>query len=670
MSDRVSYLLAVILLLIAAFLRIHEYAALPPGLSPAEIDNARIIETVRGGNVETFYNLRGEGREPLYHLLVTSLTWMTGSGTFGYRLLSLFVGMLTLAVVYVLGKRLFGTLGGLSALALMAFGFLPILLSRLTLPEMLLPLLAALTLLTLAQSLSVHRPHVTRPTNSIAFAALGVVLGFGFYIHPLHFPIVLTAMFFIAYIILTRQPISRAALGFTAFGILVMIIIVMPYLIASIRQPELAGAGRVLAGVGNSIISTLLNGIFGIFFRGDTNAAYNLPARPLLDLVSGLLVVLGLLVVVRGWRQPRYALVLIALLVLLPFALLSPQAPDFLRFAPLLPVLALLFGASLSAIASTATPRGRLVLAALVIALVAFNLQWVWRDLFGEWRTLGVVQMIYQERLGQIARHIDRTADSLPTIICTPELYPPDDALQLISAQQVALMMHRSTMGLRFAECGSGLVLANGGERQQIIFLEADGLERMNPYLRTWIDTGSVLTQLGIPPQSVVILDVSASLADVIGRFTTTATASFPPEAGGENSIAVTPVRLGGNIAFLGYDAVATASFAPGDVAPFYTYWRVDGIVPRDLRLFTHLLSDPQVIAVQEDLLSVRPDGLQPRDIIVQATLVQLPFTMPEGVYIISTGAYEASLGTRLGVFDGDQLRANRLFIGTLQVSR
>jgi hypothetical protein len=670
LSDRVSYALAVALLLLAAVLRLVHLPDLPPGLSDAEIDNLRIAETVRGGTIETYYNLRGEGREALYQILLVASTTLTGAGMVGYRVVSVSVGMVTLAAVYVLGKRLFGPLAGLASMGLLAVSFYPILLARVVLPEILLPLLTAATLLALAQSLSVYREGAARRPNLIAFAFLGVLLGLGFYAHPAHFGIVLSAMLIIAYLVLTRHSFSRGALGFTSFGILIMIIIAMPYLIASLRQPELSGAVRVFAGTGPAPIDSLARGISGILFAGDANPLRNLPGRPLFDLISGVLIVLGLATALRYWRQPRFGLLLIAMLILLPLAFIAPDSPDFSSFAVLLPLLALLFGAGVGALRASLSRGGRRIFSLILLALLIFNIQWVWRDMFEVWRGLPAMQTAYHSRLGQLALYLDRTSQALPSVICTPELYPPDDAVDLILAQKLVLMMHRPETPLRYAECGSALVLVNGGEMQQIIFLEDEGLVRMNPYLRGWVDQGDVISRADLPPNAVIRFDVSRSLADQIGRFTTAATASYAPETGETDQIAETPVRFGGNVAFLGYDPVETARFSPGAVVPVYTYWRVDGRVPADLRFFTHLLSDPQVIAVQADGLGVRADLIQPRDVIIQATLLQLPFTIPDGIYTLSIGAYEANPRTRLPVFDGDQPRGDRLFIGTIEILR
>jgi uncharacterized membrane protein len=672
-SDRTSYLFAVLILLLGTLFRLHDLALLPTGMNGDEVNTVRVVETVRAGTIETFYTLGGEGREPLYEVMVTALTALTGTGTIGYRMLSVFVGMLTLALVYVLGKRLFGARAGLVAMSLLAVGFLPSYLSRAILPEALLPLLSAATLLALAQSLSVyHHAPGRRAPNTIAFAALGLLLGFGFYLHPLHFPLVLAVMIFIAYFVLTRQTVTGSALSFTSFGILIMIIIVMPYLIASVRQPELAGAARLIEGAGGMPLNALLNGIFGFFFRGDTHPEHNLPGRPLLDLASGFVMLIGILVAIRGWRQARYALALIPFLVLLPFVLIAPESPEFTRFAPLLPLIALMFAAGVEVLAGLmlAQKHSRLIITVALLGLLIFNTQWLWRDLFITWRAQPEVQSVHYARIGQIAHYLDRTAGDLPTVVCTPELYPPNEAADLIDAQRLALMMNRANPELRYADCGSAIILARGGADTQVIFLQAGGLEAVTPYVGEWLALGSPVDLPGVLPNAVVRLDVQGQLADTIGRFTTTALASFPPETGMTDQIAETPVRMGGNIAFLGYDQVPIQMFAAGAVVPIYTYWRVDGIVPSDIRLFTHLLSDPNVIAVQADTLSVRADLLEPRDVIVQATFLQLPLTIPPGSYIVSTGVYEASLGTRLGVFDGDQLRGDRLFIGAIEVVR
>ncbi|MFN8372656.1 MAG: hypothetical protein U0694_07235 [Anaerolineae bacterium] len=48
-------------------------------------------------------------------------------------------------------------------------------------------------------------------------------------------------------------------------------------------------------------------------------------------------------------------------------------------------------------------------------------------------------------------------------------------------------MMHRADTFVRFADCLSGLVLANGGERQQVILTDPTLVDRMDPALRALV---------------------------------------------------------------------------------------------------------------------------------------------------------------------------------------
>ncbi|MCS7070691.1 MAG: hypothetical protein NZM00_04245, partial [Anaerolinea sp.] len=106
MSDRISYLFVVIFLLAAAGLRLWSLNSLPAGLSADEITQARIIETARLGRVELLYDIDRTGYEGLYGVLVSASTALTGPGQIGYRLPSVFAGLLLLAQIYALGKRL------------------------------------------------------------------------------------------------------------------------------------------------------------------------------------------------------------------------------------------------------------------------------------------------------------------------------------------------------------------------------------------------------------------------------------------------------------------------------------------------------------------------------------------------------------------------------------
>src|SRR5262249_33108249 len=156
---------------------------------------------------------------------------------------------------------------------------------------------------------------------------------------------------FIIYRLSSPPPLSGQTLSYLRFSLLVMIIVVTPYLISTIRLPDLSGISRLwgdynIAQV--SPIQSFVDGFAGIFLLGDKNPAHNIPGRPLIDLIGGLLLLVGLLTAWRGRRQPPYALPLIAAGVLSPIVFLSAQSPDFPQYLVILPVLALFFGLGVS----------------------------------------------------------------------------------------------------------------------------------------------------------------------------------------------------------------------------------------------------------------------------------------------------------------------------------
>jgi 4-amino-4-deoxy-L-arabinose transferase-like glycosyltransferase len=670
LSSRLSFALGVLVLLIAAGLRLWQLTTLPPGLHPDEITDIRITETVRTGRIEVFYNINGEGREGLYHTVLAASTFVTGRGSIGYHIFSVWLGLLTLALVYAVAIRLFGPLAALASMALLAFGMWPTLLARQIGRETAVPLLIASVLLTLAMALPVYAQPRRRETGNASLAILGVLLGLGLYLHPIGLVTALFGMVFIAYIVVSRPPTAQRRLGPISFAILVTIIIAMPYVISSLRRPEFGGAKRLL-GDYRSLLQSIGDGLVGVVFQGDANPIYNLPGRPLIDLVSGLLVVIGVVVALRWWRQPRFALLIIATLVMAPTALLVTDSPHFLAYASLLPLLALFFGVGVSGLMNSLRGGARRVAAVGFVALALLNIGWTARDLFGQWPHLPEVQTAYHSRLGQLAHYIDLTADEISTVVCARNLNQYSPTTELTGAQLLVQMMNRQNAPVRYADCATALVFINGGEREQVILTETNTLERMHPYLADWLRRGEIATDPNLPPESIIWLDVTAPLADTIGRFTTTALAGYAPEAQGSENLVAPPVAFGGNLALLGYEKQEAARYKPGDILTLITYWRVDGVVPPDLVLFTHLLVDPGARPVaQTDTISVDPRQLQNRDVFTQVTYVPLPSLIPDGEYFISVGAYQDTSDERLFVFDGNAPRGDRLFLYPITVAR
>ena len=648
-------------------MRVIGLASAPPGLSVLEAQDAQIAELIRIGRVQVLYNTGTEGREALYHVLLSIVTTFVGNDPFGYRLLSVLVGLLTLSLVYAVARRLYGRTVGLATMGVMLVPLWGVLLSRSISRETLLPFVVVITLITLSRALPVYRQPKLDP-DTLPFGLLGLVLGLGFYVHPVHYIIVLMSMTFIIYMVATRQPMSRRTLSYLSFSIVILVIVAAPYLISSLQLPNLSGATRLLSEVDlisdEGILLTLWEGLVGLVWRGDADVLNNVPGRPYIDVLSGVVMLLGIVYAARRVSTPRYGLAIIALVYLLPVALFAPASPNFMAYSAALPLLAIFFGIGVKQLHQWVGRRGRW-LAVGVVVLLAANAVWTLYSLHAVWAPSEAVQQAYHERVYTLANYLDRTADDSNTVVCVPRL-PEANPTWLSDpdklATLLALMMDSpAERQMRYVDCGMGLVFTQGGDDEQIILLEAGAEEDFHPYVQAWLDYGERLDQ-DVPAGSVVWLDVTQRLGDTVGRFTTTAPVGYAPESPGGVGAAPLPVNFDQNLTFLGYDEVEE-TYQPGGVATVITYWRVDGDLPPDMSIFTHVLFDAESIVAQTDTINVLPGRLQPRDVFIQITLVPLPDTLPTGTYQTSTGAYELNDEDRLDVLQDGQPRGTRLFM-------
>ena len=668
MSSRLSFILALLLLLAGAVLLTRDLTTLPPALYDDEITNIRIAEAAQSGNIEVFYDLGDEGREGLYHIALGFTTWLIGDGMLSYRMLSVWSDLVALTLVYAVALRLLGRTGALAAMAVLLVGFWPNLLARHIIPQTLLPVLVAGVLLALSLALPIYRRRRKRGDNTSAASALGVLLGFGLYVHPIGLLVLVFSLAFIVYMI-RRRTMSRRRNTYISLALLLTIIIGMPYLISALRIPEMSGLGR-LADLELSPLNPL-RALGGLFVLGDNNPLYNLPERPLFDPITFAVIAVGIVAAASDWRKPRHTLLLLALIVLSPIALLAADAPHFPAYSALLPLFGLFFGLGVITILDTLPRYGRWLAGAGLLALLAANAYWMIGDLYTRWPERPEVQAAFYTRHGQLAHHIDRTADEISTVVCGWRVAQMPTDTNLSDAQYIELMLNHKHADVRYVDCYNALVFTQGGDREQVVLPDPGVVEEAHPAVARWLQQGRYQTGDDLPNASVLTLDVEQELADYLGQITAHSTVWFAPETGGSPEERVnTPVAFGDNLTLLGYAADPVERYTPGQTVVLVTYWRVDGEVPRDLQLFTHILGDPGASPpANADILNLNPTGLRNRDIFIQVTYVPLAATLPAGEYVISIGAYRDTSDERLVVLHDGAVRGTRLFLYTISVN-
>ncbi len=659
------------LLLLAALLRLWNLVTMQPGFSHPELAVLNIMGRVQLGEVVVFHRVGAEGQETAFSVIQAFAAALFGDGLITLRLPAVWIGLITLSLTYALTRRLYGWRAGLLAFGLMAVGFWPVLLARLAVREALVPLAALAALLAFLNAFHIRREVSPDPPLTASYTALGLLTALSLYAHWYGVFLALVITLAAAYLLLTRQRISRRAAGYSAFAILVSIITVVPYVISTLRAPGSSGLATLRQALTPvSAPDSIIDGVAALFFRGDFDPVFNLPGRPLLEPVSAALFAAGVIVGLRRWRQPTGFIPVMAALVGLIPLLLGARAGSFLALVGALPLIYLMIGRAadlgLSALAAR-RPAFRRVAPWLLAALVSVNLVWTVGDLFIRWPARPDVQEAYHASRGLLAHHLDRTVASLPTTVCSPQLFDTD--AQPGDPHLLAWMMQRQDAPLRYVDCANGLIIAAGGARQQFAFTDPTIFDRMHAVLQSWLRGRPNVPVPGLPSSSVVELNVQRQLENTVGRLLTTAPTGFAPESPGGPGAAALPVRMGGNLSFLGYVPERDLNYAPGDVVPIVTYWRVDGAVPPDVRLFAHVLSDPVAIVAQTQAINVWASTLRNRDVFIQVMYVVLPDSVPPGAYDISIGAYLADSQARLPVFDGEQRRGDRLFLYQITVT-
>jgi 4-amino-4-deoxy-L-arabinose transferase-like glycosyltransferase len=345
----VSFLL---LLLVAAAFRLWRIGTIPPGLFGDEAVDGLDALDVLAGRPQVFFPAN-YGREGLHMFLVALSFLLFGVHEFALRFPSVIAGLVTVPLTYRLGRELLRgtplehTPVPLLSAAFLATSFWHVHFSRFGVRGVFTPLMTALAFWAFWRG-------VNRRDLRWLIGA-GVALGINLYFYT---AARLIPVFLALYLILEwwinrysrRSPILRSQfLGVAALYITAGVIFV-PLLIYFVQHPGTftARASEVFVGnprvsAGNPFVKSLLALFASVlqFFvagLGDRDWFYNLPGRPVFDVVSGALAIIGVLVLLQRWRNRRYLFLLLWWpVMLIPSFLAVDRIPALPRALGVLP---------------------------------------------------------------------------------------------------------------------------------------------------------------------------------------------------------------------------------------------------------------------------------------------------------------------------------------------
>ena len=320
---------------IALFFRLYRIDSVPAEPFSDHAEKILDVYDITQGEYKIFFP-RNTGREAIqmYWTLLVANVFGTGLSFLSLKLGTALLGILTIPYVYLLGKEFGGSRVGLFVLFLFGIAYWPNVISRIGLRFPLYPLFAAPTLFYLIRGL--------RTRNRNDFLLSGIFLGLGLHGYsPFRMTPLLVAAAFIIYVIHIRSKGNRQqALWWLVIVVVTSLFVFLPLLRYWLANPDIFGYRAItrLTAVESALpgpawqifLSNLYRALLMFNWDNGNIWVHSVPGRPALDVVTGALFVIGMILLIaryvrqRDWRD---LLLLVSIPVLLMPSVLSLAFP-------------------------------------------------------------------------------------------------------------------------------------------------------------------------------------------------------------------------------------------------------------------------------------------------------------------------------------------------------
>jgi 4-amino-4-deoxy-L-arabinose transferase-like glycosyltransferase len=446
-SKTLRWGLIVALLLVSWGLRLVQLEEVPPGWRDDELINIHALSNQLLEGRFPLYYPGASGHEPLYHHLHAGVHVVLGFNVLSGHILSVMFGTLSIALTYSLIRRLFPgqrTTAVVASLTL-ATSFWSLMYSRTAIRHISLPPFALATLYLFWRQLDAEEPSLW------GWGLTGLLSGLSLYTYTASRLLPVLLGLFVVYLVLFHRVRVRKHWRGLALSFLVMAVLAAPLGIviarnrsrnaiegigADARVTELAGPLRALQD-GDPvpvIVSTLKT--LGMFHAsGDPEWLYNIPDRPVFNLLGGVLLWTGVALCLYRWRKPRCFFLLAWLAVGLSPAFISTPPASLGHTILAQPVAYILPALALTAVrrifhAGSASRRRSLLVGlgswSLILLFVTSNAA---RDLgayFGTWPEEAMVRVLYRADYRDIAGHLDARPELAESAVSSTLLGPWD----------------------------------------------------------------------------------------------------------------------------------------------------------------------------------------------------------------------------------------------------
>ncbi len=656
--------LPVLLILLLAFgLRLYALNEIPPGLTHDEANHGREAIGILQG-VWLFVFPLNYGSEPLYSYTAAASMWLLGETLFALRFVNVLFSVFTIGISFLWLQRRFDRATAHITAVLLTVSFWPLASAREALRAGMLPFFMGTAVWFFWLLLERADKEAASQRRWLLAAAFGACVAVTLHIYLAARVVWLVFPLFIVYLAWQKRSLFSKSWQPVLAGLLLAGVLVTPLFIYLERNPyaltrlsmldaplENIRSGN-LGPVWENASSALLAFVWPGY--GDQFLAYNIPGRPVFDLVSAVFFVLGVAACLWRWQRPSYTFVLLWFGVgILPSLITGPTANTTRNLAALVPVFilpAIGFVTAVHWLKKQIRPLPQWLPAALAAVWLLFAGWHSVSDYFITWTNDTQARSAYQVNLVETLAYLEANDTADPVLLSTVYPGPAHDP-------SINLVLTGEESGKRWVDARWALV-APGGQSSRALIPSSTP---PHPLFAQWL----------VPRQTVQLrpTDLDPSFTD------------YWLDAGQLRTWAEQTAVANFNNALTLHHAEWLNSVAPGETAELLLVWRVTDpeqvgpVVPpaftTDVVMFTQVLDEAGQPFAQRDSLEAPSWDWQAGDIVAQIHPVTIPASTPTGSYQAIVGIYDRLSGERLPVVDaGESGPGDFTAVPSLEVSQ
>ncbi len=645
-----KYLPILLILLGALLLRLFWLTETPPGLTHDEANHGREAIGVLDGEL-LFYFPLNYGSEPLYSYTVAGSMLFFGENIFALRLVNVVFGLLAIAATYFWARWAFDERTALITAVLMAVSFWPLASSREALRAGMLPFFMVCAVWFFWKIMHSNQPTLKQNWKFVVGFGLSVAFTLHIYLAARVawglFPLFLIYLF-----IWQRMTFKRSWLP-TLAGLLLAGLLVIPMFIYVEQNPYVLTRLDMLDGPlqglrsGNirPILENMSEALLAFIWPGfgDKFLAYNIPGRPVFDVITAVFFMAGIFICLLRWKRPSYAFILLWFGVGILPSLITGSTANTTRNLAALPAVFLIPSVGFWGMGDWVRQKWpRLtqpVLSAVAVVWILLAGSLAIYDYFVVWGQSAEVRDAYQHTLLQEVAYIKEQEISKPLVLSS--VYPNvahDPSIYLV-------YQDGANWDTRWVDARYALVIPQNGEAT----LLTSAATAPHPAFAEMLDE---------------IETVQLRADDLNADFTVYA---IDAEMLDEWIDGDTAVTFNDAITLIGAKWIEPTVKA-GETAELITIWQIEDppsigpevppLFTTDTVMFSQLLDEQGNVFAQRDSLEAPSWNWQAGDLFIQVHPIAIPAETAVGSYPAIVGFYDRTSGQRALLPNGESYTA------------